>query len=208
MGWWKSARAGAGLSRVVSDRRNEQGVNPWNLSGSSLWTELCAVPTAALRAAQPRHPRNGMRSLQDCQPAPHPPHPAQRLQAGWRSGWRPAGKGGPSPMPTPQAWPSGWGTWCGSACRGGPTRAWWWRRPRPVRPPWRDGRCCRWTRCWRAPRSTRSGRPCWRAWPGSATPACSAPSRARCRRAGWGRPAAPRPGAGPLDGAAQPGRGR
>ena len=142
-GWWMDrsrsviGMVGVGQSRcraVTGGLRPEERTEgePWVLSGSSLWTELCVVPTAAFRAAQPSHPRNGMRSLQDCQPIPHLPHPVPPPQAGWRSGWRPAGRGGPSPMPIPQAWPSGWGIWCGCACRDGPTRGWWWRRPRPV----------------------------------------------------------------------------
>ena len=89
-------------SAVRGGRRPEMPGDTWStLNGSSLWTELCLVPTAARWTAQPIHLRNCLRPAQDWgtkspQPQIHKPMPPP---PGCRSGWMPAGRGRCSPTP-------------------------------------------------------------------------------------------------------------
>ena len=98
-------RAGAETVRsgVVADLRNRGGRR--HNQGSSLWTELCLVPTAARWTAQHLHPRNCLRHRQDWGPRSPSPraHRRRARPPGWRCGLRRAMKGASSLIPTPPA---------------------------------------------------------------------------------------------------------
>ena len=100
-----------------------------NLLGwSSLWTELCPVPTAAGWPALHRHLRNDLRRPQDWQTRPRHPlrRPRRILPVGSRCGSRRGGRGGCSPMPAPASFPSGLVIWFACVSRGVAIAGLWW----------------------------------------------------------------------------------